>query len=96
MARLEEALVAGATRDFKMLLRFFVLWPTVRLCTLNVMFLRLETLVDHNRLSEAARLTLAVTAPDSNKRKKTAWHQHGPDIAYANAAEVDDSGNLSR
>ena len=46
MARLEEALVAGATRDFKMLLRFFVLWPTVRLCTLNVMFLRLETLVD--------------------------------------------------
>ena len=57
---------------------------------------RLETLVDHNRLIEAARLTLAVTAPDSNKRKKTAWHQHGPDIAYANAAEVDDSGNLSR
>jgi hypothetical protein len=46
MARLEEALVAGATRDFKMLLRFFVLWPTVRLCTLNVMFVRLETLVD--------------------------------------------------
>ena len=49
MVRLEDALEQGATRDVKVLLRFFVLWPTVKISTMTGTFDTLETLVGNVR-----------------------------------------------
>ena len=54
MVRLEDALESGATRDVKVLLRFFVLWPTVKISTMNATFDALTGLVGHVREALAA------------------------------------------
>jgi hypothetical protein len=54
MLTMENALESGATRDFKVLLRFFVLWPTVKICTIKDMFQSLEMLVDHVKAALSA------------------------------------------